>query len=126
MKIDDLVMNYIKVRDLKKEMQDRHKEELAPLNNALDSIEGVLMKFFQDTGQTSAQTTFGTAYTSKRESFTIVDPVMFRGFAAASNDMSFFEARASKERVSAFLAETGELPPGVKYSAEVTIGVRRS
>lgn len=122
----EAISTYVKVRDKKKELQDQHKNELAPLNQALDGLEAVILQFFNESGQNSAQTDAGTAYTTTRESYTVEDPVMFRGWVHEQDDLSFFEARASKEKVSSWFKETGELPPGIKYSADITIGVRRA
>jgi hypothetical protein len=126
MDLNDLIRDYVKARDLKKEMADRHKAEIAPINDVLDQIESVILNFLNESGQESAATKSGTAYITKRESFTVEDPAAFREFVEGLGDTTFFESRASKEAVTAYLQETGELPPGLKYSAMVTVGVRRS
>lgn len=126
MQISEIVSNYVAVRDKKKEMQDRHKAELAPLNEVLDGLESVMLKYMQEQGVNSIAVDGGTAYQSKRTSFTVEDPVLFREWVTQQGDLTYFESRASKSMVEAYLESTGELPAGLKYSADLTVNFRRS
>lgn len=126
MQISEIVSNYVAVRDKKKEMQDRHKAELAPLNEVLDGLESVMLKYMQEQGVNSIAVDGGTAYQSKRTSFTVEDPVLFREWVSQQGDLNYFESRASKSMVESYLESTGELPAGLKYSADLTVNFRRS
>ena len=126
MQISEIVSNYVAVRDKKKEMQDRHKAELAPLNEVLGGLEGVMLKYMQEQGVNSIAVDGGTAYQSKRTSFSVEDPVLFREWVTQQGDLTYFESRASKSMVEAYLESTGELPAGLKYSADLTVNFRRS
>lgn len=126
MQISEIVSNYVAVRDKKKEMQDRHKAELAPLNEVLDGLESVMLKYMQEQGVNSIAVDGGTAYQSKRTSFTVEDPVLFREWVTQQGDLNYFESRASKSMVESYLESTGELPAGLKYSADLTVNFRRS
>lgn len=126
MNINDLIGYYIKLRDEKKAMQDRHKIELAPTNKLMEEVESVLLQHFASSGANSVNTDAGTAYKSLRESFTVEDPILFRTWVRETGELEFFEARASKEAVKQYLESTGELPPGLKYNAEQVVGFRRA
>lgn len=126
MDINALVGAYVKARDKKKEIQDRHKQELVLVNEVMDELESTMLKYFETHGINSAATDAGTAYKSLRESYSVADPVLFREWVQEQGDLSFFESRASKTAVEAYIAETGEIPPGVKYSADMSVGFRRS
>lgn len=126
MKLSELIEKYVELRDRKKAIQERHKQELAPYNEGLDGIESAILNHFDTVGVNSAASDFGTAYRSVRESFTVEDPILFREWVMEQGDLAYFESRASKEAVKQYLDATGALPPGIKYSAEAVIGVRRS
>ena len=126
MNLSELIGKYVDLRDRKKAIQERHKQELAPYNEGLDGIESAILNYFNEVGVNSAASDFGTAYRSMRESFTVEDPILFREWVQEQGDLAYFENRASKEAVKQHLEATGALPPGIKYNAESTIGVRRS
>lgn len=126
MQISEIVAKYIALRDQKKALQEKHKAELAPLTEVMDGLEGVMLQYMDEQGVTSIAVGDGTAYRSTRTSYTVADPVEFREWVAQQGDLSFFEARASKSAVEAYLEATGEVPPGLKFSADVTVNFRRS
>jgi hypothetical protein len=126
MHINEIVEKYVATRDKKKALQESHKLELAPYNEILDGLEAVMLRYMQEQNINSIATNGGTAYQSARTSFTVEDPVLFREWVAQQGDLTFFESRASKAAVEAYLEATGAIPDGLKYTADVTVNFRRS
>jgi hypothetical protein len=126
MQLDELIAKYIKIRDAKAEQEAAHKEHLKRYTNALNKIEQLLLKEFNETGQESAKTASGTAYRSTRTSAKVADRDTFLAFVRDNDGWDFLESRVNKTAVEAYIEEHDELPPGVDVSRAVTINIRRS
>lgn len=128
MKLDELIAKYIKLRDHKAQMKKAFEEEVGKVNAVMEKMEAVILKTFQETGQTSAKTEFGTAYTSARTSATVADRDAFMAWVMTDPDerLMFLENRVSKTAVEQFKAANDDIPPGVNWSSEIVVGVRRA
>lgn len=128
MKLDELIAKYIKLRDRKAQMKKAFEEEVGKVNAVMEKMEAVILKTFQETGQTSAKTEFGTAYTSARTSATVADRDAFMAWVMTDPDerLMFLENRVSKTAVEQFKAANDDIPPGVNWSSEIVVGVRRA
>jgi hypothetical protein len=126
MNIDDLVSRYIALRDKKAEHKAEYDGKVAKVDELLRRVEGVLLKHFQDTGVESVRTESGTAYTSTRTSAKVADWDSFIGFVRESDSWDMLEHRCAKTVVEEYKNENGDLPPGLNWTSEVTVGIRRS
>lgn len=128
MKLDDIVAKYIALRDRKSAMKKEYDEKVARVDDAMNKMEAIIMRVFKDSGIDSARTEAGTAYLSTRTSATVADRDTFFGWVLEDPEerVSFLENRVSKTMVDQFKAATDDLPPGLNYRSEVTVGVRRS
>lgn len=124
-KISDAIAAYIKLRDYKAKVKEKHSEELAPINEKMLKIEAFLLGKLNESGADNIKTSEGTTYTSIRDSVKIVDWAAFKKFAQDSDMIDMMEHRVSKDAVREFLEATGELPPGVAVSSEKCVRVRR-
>lgn len=126
MKLNEVVEKYILIRDRrsarKKEFDaaDAHDKELQA------KIESKLLQVFEQTGLDSCRTEFGTAYKSSRSSASVADKEVFMKFVRDSQAWPLLEVRAAKTAIEQYKDEHQELPPGVNWSEEVTINVRRA
>ena len=125
MKMDDLVERYIRLRDEKKAMADEFKLQIAGHDALLDKIEAVLLKVFKETGVDSAATSAGTAYRSTRTTVKVADWDAFFPFVRENDLYHLIERRCSKEGVEQFKAANEDLPPGIDWSEEQVVNVRR-
>ena len=73
MKLDELVANYIKLRDKKSQLKKQYDEKVAKVDAVMDKMEAIILKTFQDSGIDSARTDAGTAYISTRTSATVAN-----------------------------------------------------
>ena len=128
MKLDELVANYIKLRDKKSLLKKQYDEKVAKVDAVMDKMEAIILKTFQDSGIDSARTDAGTAYISTRTSATLGSRDAFVQWVLQDPEerMSFFENRVNKTLIDQFKAANDDLPPGVNYRSEVTVGVRRA
>lgn len=128
MKLDELVANYIKLRDKKSLLKKQYDEKVAKVDAVMDRMEAIILKTFQDSGIDSARTDAGTAYISTRTSATVASrEELFQWIQEDFEERSIFlENRVSKVAVEQYKAATDDLPPGVNFRSEVTVGVRRA
>lgn len=124
MKIDEMTKSYLRLREIKSQYEKEHKERVAKINKAMKQIEGAFLEHFNDTGQDSAKTEFGTPYVSLRESYSVADRDSYLDFVIENEAWEMLENRINKRAVEEYKKENGELPPGINYSAERVINVR--
>lgn len=123
MKIDHFVDHYLHLRDtVLKQMEAKHKKATAKIKEDMALLEAVFMQHLNETGQTSAKTPHGTAYTSKVQSVKIADwdeatlPYIIKNEA-----WDLLVRNVNKTA----LKELGDVP-GVQISTIRKINVRRS
>lgn len=125
--INELTAKYIKLRDRKAALVKAHKAEVARYDEALDQAESVLLALFAIHGLQSVGTESGTAYKTTRTSATVADWDPFLKFVQEGEHWQMLERRVAKLAVEEFAqASGGDMPPGVNYTSEITINVRRS
>lgn len=128
MKLDELVANYIKLRDKKSQLKKQYDEKVAKVDAVMDKMEAIILKTFQASGIDSARTDAGTAYISTRTSATVASrEELFQWIQEDFEERSIFlENRVSKVAVEQFKAANDDLPPGVNFRSELVVGVRRA
>ena len=128
MKLDELVANYIKLRDKKSLLKKQYDEKVAKVDAVMDKMEAIILKTFQDSGIDSARTDAGTAYISTRTSATVGSRDEFLSWVLQDPDERsiFLENRVSKVAVEQYKAANDDLPPGVNFRSELVVGVRRA
>jgi hypothetical protein len=123
-KLDELVQKYKRLRDIKALYDKENKEKTAKVKEAMQKIENIILQHFEATGQSSSKTLYGTPYISLRESYSVGDREAYMDWVRDNEAWEFLESRVSKSAVDAYKEDTGELPPGINYSAERKINVR--
>lgn len=126
MTFEQIVEMYIRLRDKKKEKDDAHKAAMETINDALKSAEATLLAAFQANGMESVNTKFGTAYKSVRSSAKVEDWDRTLAFILSGGHFEMLEKRVAKTAVEAYRDEHNILPPGIGWSEELTVNVRRS
>jgi hypothetical protein len=123
--VSDVVRTYVALRDKKNEIKRRHSEELAPLNEKMEKIEGWLQRNLMEQGLQSQRTENGTAYLSTDTKATVKDRDAFFEWVIKNERWDFLESRVSKSVVRDYLEETGEIVPGINYEATQVVRIRR-
>lgn len=124
-KLDNVVAGYLKLRDAKKTITDRHKEELAPINAKMKTIEAWLLRDMQDRGALNTKTPFGTVYLSTSTTPKVVDRDEFLAFVRAHELWSMLTSHVSKDAVEEYLESTGDVPPGVEITRDTNARIRK-
>lgn len=122
---DQIVARYVELRDLKKTKEDAHKAEIAVINKNLDVIEGYLLSDMSSKGETSFSTPSGTAFIKLNEYLKVADKEVFLAWVKEQGDLNFLTVSASKTNCIEYKENTGNLPPGLNYTASKEVGIRR-
>ena len=123
--VDRVVAGYRLLRDQKKEIQDRHKDELAPYNRKLYKMELWLQDALNKAGAQNITTPHGTAYTSTVMKAKVDDFDAFWEYVRMADASGLIEQRASKDAVEEHIESNGEPPPGVSVTYETNVRVRK-
>lgn len=125
MTLNELVAQYVEVRDKKEEMRAAYKAKAKKYDEALAKIEAILMKNMDTLGMESARTAGGTCYVSTRSSATVADRDAFLEFVENNGAWDMLESRCAKTAVEQYLEAEGHLPPGINRRVERTLNVNR-
>lgn len=126
MQLDAITEKYIKVRDAKKKIQEKHKKELEPINKAMELAEASILQELDKIGAESVNTKFGTVYKKVNTSTNIADAQLFFDFIKTGEHWNMLQRRLNNSTVAEFIETTGNVPPGVDITRRVEINVRRS
>ena len=125
--VDGFIRRYIQIRDKKDEIKKRHTAELRPYNDALEALDAGFLKLLNDTSLDNVSAKgAGTAYKKVTKRATIKDGDSFRRHVIGAELWDLVDWRANAPAIQTAINETQLEVPGVKYSEEVTIGVRRA
>jgi hypothetical protein len=124
--IEELVQQFVKLRDRLKEADDAHKEKTKPAREYLDRLSGRLLDRLNEIGGENVKTKAGTVYRTTRRSATIADGEAFRSFVIDNAAYDIVDWRANANAVDDFIKSEGSAPPGINFSTAFTVGVRRS
>jgi hypothetical protein len=116
--LEKAVRKFIFLRDEKKKIQDRHKEELAPYNEAMKQIETLTLGVLLKQGSMNSKTPAGTVYLSTTVRPKIDDWKLLRPFLLDNDLIDMMQMKLTPEAVDQFRESTGELPPGVVITSE--------
>lgn len=124
--MDQVIAAYLHLRQQKEEMTRRHKEEMAPLTENMNKLLAWTHQSLQSQGQKNARVDSGTAFLQTDVSATVVDWDQLWQFVIDNNMKAMLERRVSKGVVQEYIESTGEIPPGVKVTSEISCHIRKS
>lgn len=123
--IDEAVRRYVDQRDALKQymaqvkiVEDQAKEELSKISMWLRDKGDEL-------GIDSFKTQYGTAYRSVKVSYRVGDWETFIEWVKTNNAFQCLEKRVAKLATKEIHDETGNIPDGIDFFAEVEFDVRR-
>jgi hypothetical protein len=123
-RVDKLVADYIATRDYIKKLKEKHKNELAEFELALEKLSGRLLLFLDYHGQEMARTAEGTVSATYRDTASLSDPDIFMEFVAEHGLYELLDRRANATACKDFAKDTGTLPPGVRINTLRGVSVR--
>ena len=116
---------YVAVRDVKKALEAKHKEELKTYTDILNQLEGRLQNFFSETGQDSAPTGAGTAYLSTTYRASIADKEAFKKFVLDFAEWQMLDWKANAKAVRSFVKDKKAPVPGVNLTGITKVRINR-
>lgn len=122
---DMRVSQYVRLRDLIKEKDDAHKEQMAPYREALNDLNSLLLNQLNNAGADSVGTSAGTVYRTKKESASIADMEAFWGYIEKNDAFDLLDKRANVTAIRDFIEEFKVPPPGINFTTTHVVGVRR-
>lgn len=123
--VEQVVAAYIKLRDDKKQVVARQKEEIAPLNGKMNKLEGWLHRELNRLHAENIRTELGTVYKATRSSVKVQDWEAFLEFVQENDLWHMLDKRANKTAVQEFMEGNEELPPGLSIALDETVNIRR-
>lgn len=125
-KPSELVAEYISLRDLKKQADERYAEwSKLHYDNRMVEIETTLLQTLDELGSQSIASEHGTAFKKLSTSVTVADAREFRRHIIGGENWDLADWRPNKTAVQEIVDGGGELPPGLNYSTRFVINVRR-
>lgn len=108
-----------------KAMSDEFKAKMEPYTEAKEKLRAHLLDMLNKSGQDSAKTQAGTVYKTTKRTASLDDPEAFKRHVIGSENWDMLDWKANITAVEDFAASNdGQLPPGVKVSQKLDIGVR--
>jgi hypothetical protein len=124
--MEQVVAGYIKARDKKKIIKERHSEELAPLNKAMATLEAwMLNNLQQDQHAQSVKTKQGTVYLSTLLKPKVEDRNTFLDYLREANLLHMLDVKPNVPAMEDYLEEHDHPPPGISIRRETFARVRK-
>ncbi len=124
--VDQLVDQFIRLRDKLKEVDDAHKEKTRAARQHKELLEAKLLERLNDLGGDSVKTAHGTVYRTTRRSATIADGDTFRQYVITNAEFDLVDWKANANAVDDYIKNNTAPPPGINFSTAFTVGVRRA
>lgn len=125
--LNSVVETYVKLRDAKKVLDDKHKENTATLNATLVKLEAVLLAEFNAAGVDNVKTAAGTAFKKVMTSARVADWDSTLVWVIQHERWDMLKRDVAKSAVESYKDETaGLLPPGIDWREEIVVQVRRA
>ncbi len=115
---------YIRLRDYKKQCEEKFKKAMERTNQAMEKLGNEMLQDLDTSGAQSLACSAGTVYRSVELSVTVEDREAFMKFVKAGG-WDALDVKANKTFVRDCL-ENGQFVPGVKTTQFAKVGVRRS
>jgi len=123
--VEKRVGQYIKLRDLKAEMKEKHESELKPVNETMAMIEEELKSALNSVNATNMKTDAGTVSISVKASASAADINAFWTWVITQGAFDMLDKKPNVTAITEYVKQHGVPPPGVNYSTYQGIGVRR-
>lgn len=123
----DVIVAYLKLRDEKAKLADKHKDEMAPFNEKMTKLENYMLDLLNKAGVDSmAFKGVGTMFKKETTSVTAEEWNATLDWIKANNAWEFLERRVSKTVVMEYAEANGEYPPGLKVTNATVVQVRKT
>lgn len=119
------VNKYIQLREAKAKIKSIRDKELEIISDAMDRLEGHLMKFMNESGTTSLKCRGGTAYITTKKSATVNDWPAFLAHVQNTGEWDLLNRSCSKTAVVERVDSAEGVPPGLNYVEINQVNIRK-
>lgn len=116
---------FIRLRDLKAQMKERHDAEMKPINDAMEGLKSVMAKAMDALHLDSVKTSSGTVSFSTKVNVSLADPNAFWNHCVVTGNFDMVDKKANPTAVKDYVQKNGVAPPGVNYHPFRDVSVRR-
>ena len=124
----DIIQKYIALRDKIAKDTDAFEATQKPYNDALVTLEGLMMNHLAENGLDNVKSEYGTAFKKTGTRVRVADRGAFNEFVAQQGTLDWFTNAVSKEKIVDYVKEYGCAPSGVDvtYITDVQFNRPRS
>ena len=126
MPLDRAVEKFIALRDRKAQIIERHKAELAPYNDAMGRLEGLLLDALNTAHLDAMKAPAGTFFRKVTTSVTVSSWSETLAYIREHELWDLLEARVSKTMAQQIIEDTDAAIPGVIVRQVAEVQVRRN
>ena len=123
--IEKRVGQYVKLRDLKTELKERHEQELKPITSTMAMIEEELKGALNAVNATNMRTDAGTVSLTTKASASAADMATFWTWVVTQGQFDMLDKKPNVTAITEYVKQHGVPPPGVNYTTYQGVGVRR-
>ena len=124
--VEKLVKAYIKIRQKRRELSLKFKEEESKLDAKIDKIKRALLGHCNEHNVESVRTSEGVFFRTVKERYWTSDWEHMHKFIMKHNVPEFFEKRLNQANVKQFLQDHPDLiPEGLNVDSEYVVSVRK-
>jgi len=125
--VNAAVARYIELRDKKAVKKAEFDKELARYDEAMSKIEAIMLQSLNESNMESVRTEAGTFFKQTQTRVGVADWDAVRDFITENNMWHMLDKRVNKTAVLQYKQENdGAIPPGLNYSEEIVVNVRRA
>jgi hypothetical protein len=118
---------YLAVRDRRAQRKKAYQVDDEKDKMVQDKLEANFLAKFQKNGTDSLTVRgVGTAYTSTKTSASVADHEIFMQFIKDNDEWGLLDARALKSAIEVYKEQHQALPPGINWSEEIVVNVRKA
>lgn len=125
-KADDVVEEYVALRDQRAVIKKAYDTEDAYFKEQLETREVWLLGKMHEVGMEAMRTPHGTAYIQVKTRANCADWPLFWNYIATEGRFDLLEKRVAQGPISKMIADGEDLPPAISTFTEQTVTVRRS
>ena len=123
--VEKRVGQFVKLRDMKAELAEKHKTEMQPINETMEMLKEELKIALNAANAENMKTSAGTVSLSRKVSASASDINAFWTWVITQGAFDMLDKKPNVTAITEYVQQHGVPPPGVNYSVFQDVGVRR-
>jgi len=123
--VEKRVDQFVKLRDMKAAIEERHKAELKPVTDTLEMIKDELKQALNQFNGQNIKTNAGTASLTTKASASAADLNAFWTWVVTQGAFDMLDKKPNVTAITEYVNIHGVPPPGVNYNTRTDVNVRR-